>query len=251
MKLIWLDAGHGGDDSGATGHGLEEDDLNLAICKLTATALQRCGFKVGQTRTADRFIELAERSRKANVAGADAFVSIHVNDTGSAKHGFEAITPTGHDVSASKRLANRIMGNLERLTPYKDVGVYADRRGLSVLRRTDMPATLVEILSVSEKSEAARLKDDKFLRAAAEAIAQGVCAFFGVKYTTLGTEHTDAAIMRRDSQLWNPTHGTKREPSPKKGGHVTVLAISAEKKWATVTWGGHTGDVAYKDIRWA
>jgi surface antigen len=61
------------------------------------------------------------------------------------------------------------------------------------------------------------------------------------------------AKMLRNSQLWNPTHGTKRSPSPKAGGEVMVHQVIADKagvKWASITWGGNEGDVKYNDIKY-
>lgn len=61
------------------------------------------------------------------------------------------------------------------------------------------------------------------------------------------------AIMLRNSQLWNTTHGTKRSPSPAKGGTVLVDKVTTDKngtKWASIRWGGNSGDVLYKDIKY-
>lgn len=61
------------------------------------------------------------------------------------------------------------------------------------------------------------------------------------------------AVMLRNSQLWNTTHGTKRTPSPAKGGVVSVSKVTTDSKgvkWASISWGGHSGDVLYKDIKY-
>ena len=55
------------------------------------------------------------------------------------------------------------------------------------------------------------------------------------------------AVIRHDTQLWNPTHGTKRGIA-RKGGVVSVLSV--HKPWASVKWGANEGDIRYDDMKW-
>lgn len=66
MTKIWIDAGHGGKDPGASGNGLVEKNWVLATAKQLQTELVKAGFEVGMTRTNDTFLELRERAKKAN-----------------------------------------------------------------------------------------------------------------------------------------------------------------------------------------
>ena len=79
-KIVVIDPGHGGKDSGAIGYqGKEEKRAVLSIAKKVAKELKRRGFKVYLTRDRDIFINLRERTKIANRKMADIFVSIHAN----------------------------------------------------------------------------------------------------------------------------------------------------------------------------
>ena len=175
-RFPWFDAGHGGRDPGAVGV-VKEKDVTLAISLKCQAAARRQGWSVGMTRTTDVFVALADRYRGANAANAQAFVSIHADWIGAKGAGFQVIKPNPSS-GGDNRLADRLFANLDPLTGYKDVGVYADRRGLAVLRGTNMPACIVEVLSVAE----AVLAEDAFQSAVAERIVMGLCQWFGVDY---------------------------------------------------------------------
>lgn len=77
---VVIDAGHGGDDHGARGPaGLLEKDLVLDLAQRLAKKLRAQGIEARLTRDADAFVALDERTRSANAAAADLFVSIHAN----------------------------------------------------------------------------------------------------------------------------------------------------------------------------
>lgn len=73
MTKIWIDAGHGGKDPGASGNGLVEKNWVLATAKQLQTELVKAGFEVGMTRTNDTFLDLRERAKKANSFKANLF----------------------------------------------------------------------------------------------------------------------------------------------------------------------------------
>ncbi len=80
--LVMIDPGHGGFDPGTiSSSGLEEKDLALAIAARLRRALETRGMRVQMTRDNDVFIPLPERTRIANRANADLFVSIHLNSS--------------------------------------------------------------------------------------------------------------------------------------------------------------------------
>lgn len=88
IKTIVIDAGHGGNDSGAVGYGLRECDLTLAIARACRDELATYGnARVIMTRDSDTTVDLMDRPKVAVNAGADLFVSIHINseDSGSAR----------------------------------------------------------------------------------------------------------------------------------------------------------------------
>lgn len=114
--VVVIDAGHGGMDSGAIGtRGTLEKDINLAFAKALAKTLSaEKNFRVIMTRTDDEFIALGERTRIANEANADFFVSIHCNSSLSPKNiGFETyfLSPEATDKAAAAvaRLENSVV----------------------------------------------------------------------------------------------------------------------------------------------
>jgi N-acetylmuramoyl-L-alanine amidase len=81
-SLVMIDPGHGGYDPGTqSSAGVMEKDLALQIATRLKTALEARGIRAELTRSSDVFISLADRTRIANSAGADLFVSIHLNSS--------------------------------------------------------------------------------------------------------------------------------------------------------------------------
>ena len=79
--IIAVDAGHGGQDPGAIGHGgTREKDVTLAIARaLTERINAQPGMRAVLTRDRDEFLELRDRMHRARVAHADMFVSVHAD----------------------------------------------------------------------------------------------------------------------------------------------------------------------------
>ncbi|GAE04338.1 N-acetylmuramoyl-L-alanine amidase [Paenibacillus sp. JCM 10914] len=101
MKKIWIDAGHGGQDPGATGNGLVEKDVVLAISLGIKKRLETeyNDAEVMLSRSTDVFPTLSQRTNAANTAGADVLVSIHCN-AGGGGGGFESYRYTSATASA-------------------------------------------------------------------------------------------------------------------------------------------------------
>jgi N-acetylmuramoyl-L-alanine amidase len=91
-KIVVLDAGHGGEDTGAIGPcGTKEKDINLAIIERLRTLFESDGdYEIILTRGGDVFIPLAERADIANKKKADLFISVHCNaNFDRSMNGFE------------------------------------------------------------------------------------------------------------------------------------------------------------------
>jgi len=78
-RIIVLDAGHGGEDSGASHRGKKEKYVTLSIAHYLRKELMANGYKVYLTRNKDKFIKLDKRTKYANIVNANIFVSIHAN----------------------------------------------------------------------------------------------------------------------------------------------------------------------------
>ncbi|HRZ87530.1 MAG TPA: N-acetylmuramoyl-L-alanine amidase [bacterium] len=91
IKVVVIDPGHGGKDSGAKGrYFLKEKDVNLLVARRLKAHLEQYGFAVYMTRNADKTVSLEERSEFVNSIDADLFISIHTNAaTDRRAHGIE------------------------------------------------------------------------------------------------------------------------------------------------------------------
>lgn len=81
QRLVVLDPGHGGHDTGASNGGAIESEIALRITKLVGDRLKKAGLKVIYTREKDEWVSLENRALIANRAKADLFVSIHLNSS--------------------------------------------------------------------------------------------------------------------------------------------------------------------------
>jgi N-acetylmuramoyl-L-alanine amidase len=172
-KLVVLDAGHGGADSGAVGNGLKEDVLTLKLVKKVRFALLRdFDVDVKLTRDDDTFVTLPNRARFANDLGADFFVAIHCNSGGGT--GYEDfVQPNASE--RTRRLRREMHRSIAAFLETEDVVNRGKKTmNLAVLRRTRMPAVLTECLFVDSAADAANLRDDDFLTGLARAHARGI-----------------------------------------------------------------------------
>jgi len=109
--VVAVDAGHGGEDPGASGQGgTHEKDVVLAIARALAARInERPGMRAVLTRDADRLIDLRERMERARSSHADLFVSIHadaVRDRSIAGASVYTLSYRGASSEAAKRLAD-------------------------------------------------------------------------------------------------------------------------------------------------
>jgi N-acetylmuramoyl-L-alanine amidase len=99
LKVIVIDPGHGGHDTGARSLVRNEKDLNLAAALALRDRLLREGrYRVVMTRDSDVFIPLEQRVQIARKAGADLFISLHSDSAGSdpTPHGASVYTISDH-----------------------------------------------------------------------------------------------------------------------------------------------------------
>lgn len=139
---VVIDAGHGGADFGATYNGRKEKDDNLDLALAVGNILSQRGIDVIYTRTTDVYQTPFEKAAIANESDADFFISFHRNSSPESNQ-YEGIETLVYDKSGQKLdMAENINGALGELG-FREIGVKA-RPGLVVLRRTKMPAVLIE-----------------------------------------------------------------------------------------------------------
>ena len=142
-KRVVIDAGHGGTtDPGAVYFGRQEKDDALKLALAAGDLLENRGFDVMYTRVDDVYHTPYEKADMGNSAGADYFISIHRNAAGIPGTASGIMTLVYEDAGVNGRLARAVNEELEK-TGYQDLGV-VERPGLAVLRRTAMPAILIE-----------------------------------------------------------------------------------------------------------
>ena len=140
---IMLDAGHGGRDPGAVYNGRQEKDDSLALTLAVGELLQERGIDVLYTRTTDVYESPYQKAMEANAADADFFISIHRNSSPEANT-YSGVESLVYNRSGIKlEMAENINDQLEAVG-FVNLGV-KERPGLVVLRRTRMPAVLVEV----------------------------------------------------------------------------------------------------------
>ncbi|MEW6182745.1 MAG: N-acetylmuramoyl-L-alanine amidase [Bacillota bacterium] len=184
-KIIVLDPGHGGRETGALGpNGLVEKDVNLEVAQLAAEELRYRGAQVTLTRETDQDVDLYARGPLANSLGADVFVSVHANanvnasENGTSTYWYAPVNDPLLGVQRTKRellascLQRALLNNLNR----KDLGLYT--ANFVVLRTSSMPSALIETAFVSNPAEEQLLGAEWFRKAAAKAVVEGLEAFF-------------------------------------------------------------------------
>ncbi len=182
-KKIVLDPGHGGNDPGAIGPtGLKEKEVNLDVARRAYALLGGYGARVVLTRNGDEEIDLYARSQKANAAGADLFVSIHMNanSSPSLKGTSTYYARSGEDkaqrLEKSRQLANELQASLVDALGLEDKGVR--QADFVVLRETAIPAVLIEAAFLSNPEEEKLLASASFREKIARAIVEGIGNYF-------------------------------------------------------------------------
>ena len=172
--VVMIDPGHGGKDPGAVGiGGLKEKDVILPISKKVAEILRKNGVNAVLTRNSDFFVSLKGRVNMAERRSADLFVSIHANSMGLSRPDINGLEV--YYYNSGKRLADTVRKDITRKVKIRDRGIRRAR--FYVLRKTSMPAILVETGYVTGREDAVKLKQGWFRNQMAEGIADGILRY--------------------------------------------------------------------------
>jgi len=177
---VVLDPGHGGSDPGAIGiNGLRETDIVLEVSKTVSELLKNKGVKTILTRNYERTLDLQPRVTKANNSKADVFVSIHANATRGKRKDVNGLETYYYSGYKGYSLAKNIQKQILIVSPQSpDRGVRRSR--FYVIRKTSMPAALVEIGFLTGMYDADLLRQKAYRDKMSFAIAKGILSYLKV-----------------------------------------------------------------------
>ncbi|MGM9928263.1 MAG: N-acetylmuramoyl-L-alanine amidase [Bacillus sp. (in: firmicutes)] len=173
-KIIVLDPGHGGNDSGATGtSGTLEKNLSLYTAQLLKVQLENAGATVILTRETDSYLSLSNRVKVAHLYKADAFISIHYDS--AAQSDVAGITHYYYH-SNQKALATAINDSMQQQNQLKNRGVYFGN--YQVLRHNSQPSVLLELGYLSNPAEEGTLTSNDYQQSVIMAVYTGLTNYF-------------------------------------------------------------------------
>jgi len=196
VKVICLDPGHGGKDTGKIAGKNLEKNLTLLLAREVGDLLKARGFKVVLTRDRDKFVELSERTDIARRAGADLFVSLHYNSATPDIQGLEVycLAPSGvasSNAGGGRAQRNAMPGNLHDshnvllafllqrkillVTQFEDRGL--KRARFEVLRDSRIPAVLIEGGFMTHPADSRKIYDTGFRKKMAQSIVDGIAIY--------------------------------------------------------------------------
>lgn len=162
---------------------IRENEFNKAVKLRLDNELRRCGFGTILVAKGDSETSLQTRVKRANDAGADAYISIHYNALDGK---FDGNDPEGLSIhicpgsDRGRRLAENVLKHLKTGTTQKNRGIVESN--FYVLTKTKMVAILTENGFMDNIREAILMQDVNFQKEVAREHAMGICDYFGVKY---------------------------------------------------------------------
>lgn len=176
-KIVVIDPGHGGHDSGAIYFGLHEKHLNLDISLKLNELLKAQNIRTYLTRVDDTFISLYERAYIANNLNASLFISIH-NNAHSNPDISGTMTLHFPQPSNAPPFNGRVFAQIVQQELLSSLGTVnrgiIQRSDLVVLRATKMPAVLAEIAFMSNINDSNNLKNEDFRTRGAKALCDAL-----------------------------------------------------------------------------
>jgi N-acetylmuramoyl-L-alanine amidase len=211
---VVIDAGHGGyDRGGIPGQRVSEKDMTLDVARRLKSVLAASGYRVVMTRDSDVFVPLGTRSAIANSNRNAIFVSVHFNSaTRGGASGIETYFYSRDSLALASAIHHYVVGG----APSASRGVR--RRGYYVLRKTNIPAVLVECGFLTNPTEAAYAQNASYRQKLAEEIAAGVRSRGSVASSFSTTRVATAESIPLQPYI-DQTRVTKSKKSRSKRSH--------------------------------
>ena len=186
QKTIFLDAGHGGPDSGALYRNIYEKDINLSIVKKLEKKLKEKGAQVFLTRDGDYDLsvpytvnrkrsDLSRRSNMINRSNCDLYISIHLNaDTSTTYHGAQVFYDS--KIKQNKKIAETIQADLKQyLYTTRDA---KQKNDMYLFHRLDKPGVLVEIGYITNPNDRYLLLQKEYQEKVANILTNSIIRYF-------------------------------------------------------------------------
>lgn len=232
---VVIDAGHGGRDRGGIpGQRVAEKDMTLDVALRLRNVLSANGYRVVMTRDSDVFVPLAGRVAIANSYRNAVFVCIHFNATGRAgASGIETYFYSRDSLPLASAIHYYVTGG----APSANRGVR--RRGYYVLRKTAIPAVLVECGFLTNPTEAAYAQTASYRQRLAEEIAAGVR-----RRNLVGSGFGTTRVATAESIPLQPYMDQTKVTSSKKSRSKRSHKKSARKKKSSSKGSGSEASAA-------
>ena len=199
-RVIVIDPGHGGIDSGCSFGDVMEKDINREIAWAVRRKLINMGYKVELARKGDDYVDKLDRVEEANRENAILYVSIHQNSCEvDSVAGIETWYDDNNTAGDSKRLAKLVQQETVKATRAVGRELVPDSE-LCVLNKSNMPSCLIETGFLSNKDERGKLSTEEYRDQVAEGIAKGIDLYLNPKtmYLTFddgpSEEYTDMVL---------------------------------------------------------
>ena len=194
-KIVIIDAGHGGEDSGAVGvTGVLEKDLNLQIALEVGRAFEEKGYVVVYTRTDDRLLyteeenihgirkisDLKNRCKVADKYPESIFVSIHMNSFGSSKYsGLQVYYSEKNEESRAlaDAIQNKVISDLQK----DNNRVIKPGKNMYILENIDNTAVLIECGFITNEAECKKLSEKEYQKELSFSIVCGIIEYMEKK----------------------------------------------------------------------
>jgi len=207
---VFIDPGHGGEDHGATGNGLQEKNIALDLAVRLAKALERYNCQIMLSRYKDVYVAISDRVKAANDWGADLYFSIHVNGhTNINANGYEDYVYPGvpQETADIRKAIHRRLSAVWFNAGRSNRGMKT--ADFQVLRETRMSAVLVETGFITNPQDAGLLRQVNFRQALADAMAAGIAEALGLEREEADTELEK--LRKENRELQQKLTGTIRE----------------------------------------
>lgn len=179
-RIVVIDAGHGGTEPGKPAGDILEKDINLSILLKLKKLLNNSGIKAYYTRTEDVNPSFYQRVNLANATKANMFISIHNNANESYLKGTQVMWNEKKEYNGlgTLELSQILLEETVKSLDGKDQGLIDGNEAAYIIRKAEVPASLVEVGFMTNDEELANLLTDEYQQKAAQGIYNGIIRAF-------------------------------------------------------------------------